>query len=304
MACREAEPRDPRNFGVERRRHERFEVSEPVSCIMASGRVEAMTRDVSHGGAFVLTGGAFRAVPGEMVAVFFPDRCDAPEDRTYLLARVVRTVAGPVLGAGVQWLHAVTLATPSRLATFLKQTLRMDHVTVRLEPFGKGQFRSVHVFGDAPRRLPAVIPVEAASSTAPPPPGQGPSRARLRPGSGSMVRPAGPSEVSIEACVAPRVGPPVTGRITRLGTGGMFVETPGPPTAPLGGTVIVRLNVRVRSGPVPVRCLCRVEEVAWGRGGGARGYGLTVLRVEEEGGRGVFERYLRWLDGRGGVPLR
>ena len=142
-------------MGEERRRYERFTVEEEIFCYIGGERVEASRRDISVGGVFIRTPYAQKVAPGTVVGLVFQSY-RGQERPVYLFGRVVRQQGAPDPGLGIQWEHAVTLGTPARLAAFLGETLKIQNLSVRIEPMGEGRFRSIYVFPGAPKSPPPL----------------------------------------------------------------------------------------------------------------------------------------------------
>ena len=105
---------------MERRRAKRWIQKEEVLCYFEGARLGARSEDVSESGMFLATR---KTVPlGGRVALIFQAQI-SHRNPIYLVGKVVRAQSRPIPGLGVQWVRAITDASPQQLSQFLRELL-------------------------------------------------------------------------------------------------------------------------------------------------------------------------------------
>ncbi|MBM4397472.1 MAG: PilZ domain-containing protein [Deltaproteobacteria bacterium] len=301
--------------GRERRRFERFSLDEEVFCYVAGERIDACSRDISAGGMFLETRHAHAVEMGSIVGLVLQSY-RGQERPVYLFGRVVRKQDQPNPGLGLQWEHAVTLATPGKLAGFLGNLFKMPIVDVRLDPMSGGRFRSVYVFPGAPRDAPRIP--EDATDADPLPPRRAPEDGRsgwaARPGSaplppdsrGAISQMVRRSEItpmaSLRAVVTAGGETHRDAVITRIDAIGFYVRTVSALRVRTGGPATVSFAIRTPSGTAEVTAQCvlaRADDLPMGAPNApaveSPGHRLLIRKLDEGRNKGIYERFVRWL---------
>ena len=295
----------------ERRRSTRWLHEEEVLCYFQGDRLGAFSKDLSRTGMFL---GTARAVPIDgRVALIFKQRF-AEETPIYLVGRVVRHQAEPVPGLGIQWIKAISDATPQQLSNFLKNVLDVeagsDIEEIRYETgdVSTYSFEGTPKSVDHPKpekkrsalelldRLNVAETLPRVEDPAPPP---DPAPAPKQPAQTLT----GPITMRVDnqkvyaPCKIPGTlvvkGVQVECAIRGLATWGLFVETETTP--PVGMDVGMIFDLRTKSGDARLVLRCDVEAQKGAKEGWAAGLDLKITNPGDPLGSALLTRYVRWL---------
>lgn len=284
-----------------RRKSERRHFEEEIYTYVEGNRLDADSRDVSAGGAFLRT---WQSIPVDAkVAVVFKKQAQTTSP-VFVVGKVIRSQEGEVPGVALTWEKALTVGAPSELEWFLSAMFGILAPAVKMEKEpGKWEMLSVYRFGpegaDAEGAEEAEKPFDAASQcTVREFPLESLSREYSRSDQdGSLtVRIAksglrAPAGIDAELLMGEDVQ---TVRITHLGATSMFVQT-GMAPPDTHSVAVVRFSVRTTAADVPVTCQCRVTAVVSGDETGIPGVDLEFIRVDEGDEDGILKKFVRWL---------
>lgn len=301
----------------ERRRSKRWLHEEEVLCYFQGDRLGAFSKDLSRSGMFL--GTAMEVPIDGRVALIFKQRF-AEETPIYLVGRVVRHQAEPVPGLGIQWIKAITDASPRQLSNFLKSTLDVDagedveEIDYETGAVSNYSFKEAPKSGGRPKtekkrsalELLDRLNAEAKSTeehdhghaeieghpTEPAPRPRPPAR-----------KTTGPITMRVDnqkvyaPCKIPGTlvisGVQTEITIRGLATWGLFVETETTP--PVGMEVGMIFDLRTKSGDARLVLRCDVEAQKKEKKGWAAGLDLKITNPGDPLGTALLTRYVRWL---------
>lgn len=307
---------------MERRRAKRWIQEEEVVCYFEGDRLGACSKDLSKTGMFLATA---KDVPiGQRIALIFRPRF-SEETPIYLVGQVMRRQAEPIPGFGVQWIKAITDASPLQLSNFLKSLLDVDAV----EGIEEGDYEATGAAAAsytfrAARRQPKAPPKQkrnvlelldklnvevvhshdykvrtpGAEEAA-----QRRAEAKPRPAPEQPARPSGPLTMRVDnqKVYAPCQlsgtlmiqGVQRDVAIRGLATWGLFVETEATP--PEGADVGMVFDLRTKSGDARLVLQCEVVAQKAAKAGWSAGLDLKIVNPGDPLGAALLKRYVRWL---------
>ncbi|MFH1529913.1 MAG: PilZ domain-containing protein [Pseudomonadota bacterium] len=305
---------------MERRQSKRWIQEEEVVCYFEGDRLGAHSKDLSRTGMFVATA---KSVPlGGRIALIFRPRF-AEENPIYLVGEVARLQKEPVPGLGVQWVKAITDASPLQLSNLLRDLLDVDaggDIEDAEFEVTDGAVSSF-VFPAARRKkktsdkkksvveLLDMLNVEVVHSDDYKQRHPDAERAPRRPWEAPQPRPrpqpemSGPITMRVDnqkvyaPCKLP--GSLVIQGVQRqviirgLATWGLFVETDAVP--PEGSEVGMIFELKTKSGDARLVLRCNVVAQKAAKSGWAAGLDLKITDPGDPLGAALLKRYVRWL---------
>ncbi|MBM4370558.1 MAG: PilZ domain-containing protein [Deltaproteobacteria bacterium] len=319
-------------MGDERRRAFRWLQREDVVCYFQGDRLGGSSANLSSGGMFLAS--TEELPTGSRVALLFRPRF-AEETPIFLVARVVRREIAPEPGLGLQWLKAVTSASPLQLAGFLGRLLQIDiagEIKEHADP-AAGETVAEYVFPAGreaekgrtqqdrvarARQALASLSVEVVHSDLyrsthpePPAPPPGPRPAAPRPAAAPAPTPppavpAAPSGPLTHRVDNRRVFAPCDLPAT------LMVEGRSHPARIRGLSTFgmfletplrlapdavagVVFDLRTRSGDARLAIRCRVVGQKAAKAGWGEGLDLEIMDPGDPLGTALLKRYVRWL---------
>lgn len=313
---------------MEKRRARRWIQEEEVFCYFEGDRLGALSKDLSKTGMFLATA---KDVPqGRRVALIFRPRFSA-DTPIYLVGQVVRRQVEPMPGLGIQWVKAVTDASPLQLSIFLQKLLDLDPEKniqeAVFEETGWAGAVSTYLFPAA--RAAAAKPRSQRQSTlellgklsvdvvhSDDFRRRNPDAAKAT----TMSRPSTPAPVPApEPAPPPQFSGPLTGRVDNkriyapcefpatlviggakhpvrirgLATFGLFIETDARPA--VGAEVGMIFDLKTRSGDARLSLRCDVEAHKDAKAGWGAGLDLRITNPGDPLGAALLKRFVRWL---------
>lgn len=275
----------------ERRKHTRWKMDEDIHCYVDGDRMDLRSLDMSSGGMLLTTDLLIQ--PGVQIALVFRSQVEDGGKPIFLLAKVMRRQVLPTEGVGLRWESAVTEGEPSELIAFLRTRLRLVSPEVQVKPMKRkpGLTQARYVFTEATR---SVLP--------PAPPGAGAAAKRKglrrkgdRPGPFTdqlrTVNALAPTDLE---AVFVMDGMKEAARVDGLGPNVMSIvaELLGPRK---GTEVKVIFEIKGKKGPAEVVCDCTIRRVELYRKQFLSRMDLQIVKVDEQGEKGIFDQYVRWL---------
>lgn len=276
----------------ERRKHTRWRTDEDVNAYIDGDRLDLQSADISSGGMMLATD--LHILPGVQVALVFRSQFEEEGQPIFLIARVMRRQAKPFIGLGLRWERAVTESEPARLIAFLRTRLRLLSPSVEVKPMARrpGRTQACYIFSND------------TASVLPPSPPETPSTGGGRTGKKRKSTSSGPftdrfaapdilAPTDIEAVFVVK-GKRQTARIIALSDRSMSIvaEYLG---AARGMEMNVVFQIHGKNGPAEVICECRVLGTKLRRKEFLTHMDLTILKCDEQGEKGIFSHYVRWL---------
>jgi hypothetical protein len=276
----------------ERRRHTRWKMDEDIHCYVDGDRMDLRSSDMSSGGMLLTTDVLIQ--PGVQIALVFRGQVQDGGKPIFLLARVMRRQVLPTEGVGLRWERAVTEGPPAELIAFLRTRLRLLSPEVQVKPMKRrpGETQACYVFTEATASvLPPATPGAAgvAKRVA------GPRRKSSAPGPFTdqvrTVNALAPTDIE---AVFVMDGMKEPARVDGLGPNVMSLvaELLGPRK---GTDVKVIFEIKGKKGPAEVICDCSIRRVELYRKQFLSRMDLQILKVDEQGEKGIFDQYVRWL---------
>ncbi len=254
---------------------------------------------------------------GGRVALIFRPRF-SEETPIYLVGKVMRHQTTPVPGLGVQWIKAITDASPLQLANFLRDLLNVD-------PGGDIQDAEFEATNGAVSSF--IFPAARRKKK--------PSKKRSVLELMDMLNvkvvhsddyntrhaeaEKAPSEPRAARTPEPEVSGPITMRVDNqkvyapcqlpgnlvideiqqevairgLATWGLFVETEATPS--VASEVGMIFDLKTKSGDARLVLRCNVEAVKPAKAGWSAGLDLRITNPGDPMGAALLKRYVRWL---------
>jgi len=309
---------------MERRRSKRWIQEESVVCYFEGDRLGAHSKDLSKTGMFVATA---KKVPiGERIALIFRPRF-SEDTPIYLVGKVARHQTEPIPGLGVQWVKAITDASPLQLSNFLRDLLDVDpgddikdaefeatNGAVSSFIFPAARTKKKPSKKKSVMELLDILNVEVVHSDdyqQRHPDLEKTSRKPWTPPKPKTRRPEPEPEPEMSGPITMRVdnqkvyapcklpGNLVIKGVQReviirgLATWGLFVETDAVPAVDSGVGMVFEL--KTKSGDARLVLTCDVGAQKAAKAGWAAGLDLKITDPGDPLGAALLKRYVRWL---------
>ncbi len=302
----------------DRRNRVRFQIGKRTFCYLDGCRFDTETTDLSASGAFLATEDDISL--GSIIVVLFNDVAHE-ELPVHLVGRVARHQQEPIRGIGVSWVRAVTLGDTGQLVSFLYDVLQVPSLET-IQKIQTEEGRSWYEFdpvataepggpdlpanviplhaGTAGQRSPGLYVVRTENQPDPDQSVVGASSApnfRQDTGQGPITWTIHQDQAryAIDAHVTLTIGhTALVVPLTSIGYTGLTVRTDIVP-ADEHTPIMVSLQVPTRDGIAAIILSCEFEERIPPGDSRPAQLSLRVKRVVDEIYKGLFERYLKWL---------
>jgi hypothetical protein len=284
----------------ESRQFPRRDFVEEIFCYVDGERLDARSSNLSVGGIFLETDRGPDIPMGATVAVVLKDRVD-DLGTVFLFGKVVRKQPDSPSGLGVRWEKAVGPVDKERLATALREVLR-----IRAFGIEQGAVASTGRVMSVFRFVPEVLDDATEGGPRFDNPVGPELFGGLRPdwkrysGDGPVTQEIDTSCVGGQANLKAHLtfeGTSIQGRITWLSTTSLRFSTRMVPTDD-SLVLAVSFDLPSRTGATPITCHGRVQSVEREENEAASSLVIGIDRLDEGLQQGVLRRYVRWLHAR------
>lgn len=284
----------------ESRQFPRRDFVEEIFCYVDGERLDARSSNLSVGGIFLETDRGPDIPMGATVAVVLKDRVD-DLGTVFLFGKVVRKQPDSPSGLGARWEKAVGPVDKERLATALREVLR-----IRAFGIEQGAVASTGRVMSVFRFVPEVLDDATEGGPRFDNPVGPELFGGLRPdwkrysGDGPVTQEIDTSRVGGQANLKAHLtfeGTSIQGRITWLSTTSLRFSTRMVPTDD-SLVLAVSFDLPSRTGRTPITCHGRVQSVEREENEAASSLVIGIDRLDEGPQQGVLRRYVRWLHAR------